>query len=148
MNNKFLLIGMSILFVVILCSCSVDVNNFFSDDESKLSDKTVFEIKENNDVKNNECDEKTDDTKEVSKNDDVKNNESSASSGSGESNINVDVVPVSSSNLSNTTCAWGFRRMKDEIQPEFSVSYTKPLDEYEGIYVGNKDSRVIYLTFD
>lgn len=149
MNNKFLLIGMSILFVVILCSCSVDVNNFFSDDESKLSsDKTVFEIKENNDVKNNECDEKTDDTKEVSKNDDVKNNESTASSGSGENNINVDVVPVSSSNLSNTTCAWGFRRMKDEIQPEFSASYTKPLDEYEGIYVGNKDSRVIYLTFD
>lgn len=141
MNNKILLISMLILFAVILCSCNVDVNDLLSDDESKVSNKTVFEIKENN-----EYNDELDDDKNVSKNDN--NNKDNVFEDSGDSDVNVDVIPVSSSNLSNTTCAWGFRRMKDEIQPEFSSSYTKYLDEYEGIYVGNKDSRVIYLTFD
>ena len=62
--------------------------------------------------------------------------------------ITVEVIPVSNENLSNTTYAWGFRRMKDNVQPEFTASYTKVLDEYEGIYVGNKEDKSIYLTFD
>ena len=62
--------------------------------------------------------------------------------------VKVDVIETSTSNLSNTKCAWGFRRMKDAMQPEFSAGYVKPLDEYGGIYVGNKDEKVIYLTFD
>lgn len=62
--------------------------------------------------------------------------------------ITVEVIPVSNANLSNTTYAWGFRRMKDNVQPEFTASYTKVLDDYEGIYVGNKDDKSIYLTFD
>ena len=62
--------------------------------------------------------------------------------------ITVEVIPVSNVNLSNTTFAWGFRRMKDNAQPEFTASYTKVLDDYEGIYVGNKDDKNIYLTFD
>lgn len=68
--------------------------------------------------------------------------------GSGEDDIIIEVVPVSTVNLSNTTYAWGFRRMKDNVQPEFTASYTKVLDDYEGIYVGNKEDKVIYLTFD
>lgn len=62
--------------------------------------------------------------------------------------IDVEFIPVSNTNLSNTTYAWGFRRMKDKVQPEFTASYTKVLDEYEGIYVGNKEDKNIYLTFD
>ena len=65
-----------------------------------------------------------------------------------EEEITVEVIPVSNANLSNTTYAWGFRRMKDAVQPEFTASYTKVLDDYEGIYVGNKDDKSIYLTFD
>ena len=65
-----------------------------------------------------------------------------------EPDVKVDVIETSTSNLSNTKCAWGFRRMKDAMQPEFSAGYVKPLDEYGGIYVGNKDEKVIYLTFD
>lgn len=65
-----------------------------------------------------------------------------------EEDITVEVIPVSNANLSNTTYAWGFRRMKDNVQPEFTASYTKVLDDYEGIYVGNKDDKNIYLTFD
>ena len=62
--------------------------------------------------------------------------------------IEIELIPVSNANLSNTTYAWGFRRMNDNVQPEFTASYTKVLDDYEGIYVGNKNEKVIYLTFD
>lgn len=63
-------------------------------------------------------------------------------------NIKTEMVEVSSSNLSNKTNAWGFVRKKDNIQPEFAAQYTKVLDAYEGIYVGNKEEKNIYLTFD
>lgn len=62
--------------------------------------------------------------------------------------ITVELEPVTAPVLSNKTYAWGFRRMKDGVQPEFTASYTKVLDDYEGIYVGNNDEKKIYLTFD
>ena len=62
--------------------------------------------------------------------------------------IETEIVPVSGSNLSNRTNAWGFVRKKDNVQPEFANQYTKVLDAYEGIYVGNKEEKKIYLTFD
>lgn len=61
---------------------------------------------------------------------------------------NTEAIEVVTKPLSNETFAWGFRRMKNEVQPEFRASYVKPLNEYDGIYVGNKEDRVIYLTFD
>ena len=57
-------------------------------------------------------------------------------------------VSVEANALSNKTYAWGFRRMKDEVQPEFTASYAKVLDDYNGIYVGNQEEKVVYLTFD
>lgn len=57
-------------------------------------------------------------------------------------------VLVSASGLSNKTNAWGFVRKKNEVRPEFAAQYTKVLDDYEGIYAGNPDEKVIYLTFD
>ena len=57
-------------------------------------------------------------------------------------------ILVSATNLSNKTNAWGFVRQKNEVRPQFSAGYTKVLDDYEGIYAGNKDEKVIYLTFD
>ena len=74
------------------------------------------------------------------------NNEEMAQTG--DEDITIEVIPVSNTNLSNTTHAWGFVRKKDNVQPEFSASYIKVLDDYEGIYVGNKADKVIYLTFD
>lgn len=52
------------------------------------------------------------------------------------------------STLSNKTNAWGFVRKPEGTQPEFHGPYTKVLDDYEGIYAGNKDNKVVYLTFD
>lgn len=66
------------------------------------------------------------------------------------SNVNqhIQSVEVSAVALSNQTIAWGFRRMKNGVQPEFTAAYIKPLNKYNGIYVGNNNDRVIYLTFD
>ena len=59
-----------------------------------------------------------------------------------------EIVEVVVPQLSNKMNAWGFRRMKGGVQPEFAAQYTKVLDDYEGIYVGNKDEKRVYLTFD
>ncbi len=60
----------------------------------------------------------------------------------------VSVIPTSTVNLSNSVCAWGFVRQKDGKQPQIHGPYAKPLDDYDGIYLGNPDSKRIYLTFD
>lgn len=65
-----------------------------------------------------------------------------------EENIEVEVTPVSTSNLSNTVCAWGFVRKKDAVQPEIYGPYSKVLNAYDGIYMGNNNAKRIYLTFD
>jgi peptidoglycan-N-acetylmuramic acid deacetylase len=70
------------------------------------------------------------------------NNESEVEEVNQEENIPVVTEP------SNKKFAWGFRRMKDSVQPEFTSSYAKVLNDYSGIYVGNKDDKVVYLTFD
>ena len=57
-------------------------------------------------------------------------------------------ILVSATALSNKTNAWGFVRKKNEVRPEFAAQYIKVLDDYEGIYAGNPDEKVIYLTFD
>ncbi len=60
----------------------------------------------------------------------------------------LEVASSTYSNLSNKTNAWGFVRKPEGTQPEFYGPYTKILDEYEGIYCGNNDEKIIYLTFD
>ena len=59
-----------------------------------------------------------------------------------------DTIQVSNVSLSNETIAWGFRRMKNGAQPEFSSSYTSPLNKFKAIYIGNKEEKYVYLTFD
>ncbi len=58
------------------------------------------------------------------------------------------VVPTSTSSLSNSTCAWGFVRKKDEQKPEFYGPHAKVLDAYQGIYCAKGNDKVIYLTMD
>lgn len=60
----------------------------------------------------------------------------------------VTEISVNATALSNKTNAWGFVRKKDGVQPEFAAIYTKSLNDYKGIYVGNKEEQVVYLTFD
>lgn len=59
------------------------------------------------------------------------------------------VVEVSSNQVEETkTYAWGFVRAKNNEQPSFTKQYVDVLDKYGGIYVGNSEEQVIYLTFD
>ena len=65
-----------------------------------------------------------------------------------EETLDVEVKPVTTTNLSNTVCAWGFVRKKDAVQPEIYGPYSKVLNAYDGIYMGNSNDKRIYLTFD
>ncbi len=58
------------------------------------------------------------------------------------------IIATSGTVLSNKTIAWGFRRMKNGMQPEFTVSFVKSLNDYNAIYIGNNEEKVVYLTFD
>ena len=44
--------------------------------------------------------------------------------------------------------AWGFRRGENNAQPTLDQKPLKALEKYDGIAMGNKDSKKIYLTFD
>ena len=93
-------------------------------EEQKESGNQIIEVAENNEEKvNNKTEEKTESSQSQS-------------------------ISVSATSLSNKTNAWGFVRKKNEVRPEFAAQYTKVLDDYEGIYAGNSEEKVIYLTFD
>ncbi len=50
--------------------------------------------------------------------------------------------------ISNKTIEWGIKRGKDHSQPDVGTINKNILETYQGIYMGNKNSKYIYLTFD
>lgn len=59
------------------------------------------------------------------------------------------VVQTSSMDtLSNTKIGWGIKRSDNHEQPDVGAKNKEILDKYQGIYMGNKDKKVVYLTFD
>ena len=48
----------------------------------------------------------------------------------------------------NTKIEWGIKRNDNHEQPDISTEYRKVLEENNGICLGNKDKKNIYLTFD
>lgn len=62
---------------------------------------------------------------------------------------NAITKPVSSySTLSNQKYGWGLKRNSEHKTPEIPSSIVSTLKKYNGIYVGNENEKVIYLTFD
>ena len=57
-------------------------------------------------------------------------------------------IQTSSSTLSNKKIGWGIKRGKDHKQPDVGSVNKKILDTYDGICMGNADSKYVYLTFD
>ena len=55
---------------------------------------------------------------------------------------------TSDSSLSSSKIEWGVSRGKDHMQPDFGSKNIKLMEENNGIYIGNKDKKYIYLTFD
>ena len=125
------LLAILVIMSFILTGCSQDVEKNINTEE--IQSRPSGEIKDIPKDENKESGENKEDIKasgEIQKEEEIK----------------TEIIQTSTSTLSNQKCAWGFRRMKENKQPEFSSVFTKPLDEYNGIYVGNKDEKVIYLT--
>ena len=50
--------------------------------------------------------------------------------------------------LSNQKISWGIKREKDHVQPDLGRKNKEIIYQYEGIPIGNKDKKYVYLTFD
>ena len=55
---------------------------------------------------------------------------------------------TSSNALSNELIGWGIKRANNHEQPDVGARNKKLLDEAEGLCLGNKEKKYIYLTFD
>lgn len=55
---------------------------------------------------------------------------------------------VSSENLDNKKIGWGIKRVKDHKQPELGSRNIELLQQFEGIAMGNANTKRVYLTFD
>lgn len=55
---------------------------------------------------------------------------------------------VNANALSNTKIGWGIKREKDHKQPDLGKVNSELINKYEGISMGNNESKKIYLTFD
>ena len=64
------------------------------------------------------------------------------------SNVNENTVATSSTVLSNKKIGWGIKRAENHEQPDLGSSNLKLLQEYNGIAMGNKEDKFVYLTFD
>ena len=60
---------------------------------------------------------------------------------------NNDLV-VSANELSNKKVEWGIKRVENHQQPDLGKARLDTLSQNNGIAIGNKDSKKIYLTFD
>lgn len=57
-------------------------------------------------------------------------------------------MQTSSTALSNKTIGWGIKRAQNHEQPDLGSTNKALIEKYDGIAMGDKDSKVIYLTFD
>ena len=55
---------------------------------------------------------------------------------------------TSGSVLSNKKIGWGIKRNDNHEQPDLGKQNKELLEKYDGIAMGNKDSKKVYLTFD
>ena len=63
--------------------------------------------------------------------------------------VKLDTVPTNSSiELSNKKIGWGIKRAQNHEQPDIGSLNKKLLEQYNGIAMGNKDEKFVYLTFD
>ena len=59
-----------------------------------------------------------------------------------------ETILTNSKQISNEKIGWGIKRADNHEQPDLGTSRVKLLSENNGIAIGNKDSKKIYLTFD
>lgn len=52
------------------------------------------------------------------------------------------------SSLPNNKIGWGIKRNDNHNQPDVGTKNREIMDKYNGLYMGNAENKVIYLTFD
>ncbi len=60
----------------------------------------------------------------------------------------IETMQTSSEQVSNKKICWGIKRNAEHLQPDVGSSNQKILEENNGICLGNKNEKIIYLTFD
>ncbi len=145
-----------LIMMISICACSNTEEDLldYHQDSIESSNQTDNQLEKQDSQNLQQENVESQNSNETSSNKVNSDKQNSETSNSGEQNpntqatIQTQVAPVATSSLSNQKCAWGFRRMKDGVRPEFTASYTKPLDDYDGIYCGNSGEKIMYLTFD
>lgn len=57
-------------------------------------------------------------------------------------------ITTSTSSLSNKKIGWGIKRNDNHEQPDLGSKNKELLEKYDGIAMGNKEKKLVYLTFD
>lgn len=60
----------------------------------------------------------------------------------------IEISETSTEQISNKKISWGIRRNSNHEQPDVGSANKKILEDNNGICLGVKDKKVIYLTFD
>ncbi len=63
-------------------------------------------------------------------------------------NENITTKVTNTQEVSNKKIGWGIKRGNNHEQPDLGAKNIKLLNENNGIALGNKESKKIYLTFD
>lgn len=58
------------------------------------------------------------------------------------------VSSIATSELSNKKIGWGIKREKNHVQPQLGEKNKELIEKYNGIAMGNSQSKKVYLTFD
>ena len=61
---------------------------------------------------------------------------------------NQTTITTSTSSLSNKKIGWGIKRNDNHEQPDLGSKNKELLEKYDGIAMGNKEEKIVYLTFD
>lgn len=61
---------------------------------------------------------------------------------------NKQAIQTSSSMLSNNKIEWGIKRADNNEQPDLGKKNRELIEKYNGMAMGNKESKKIYVTFD
>ena len=57
-------------------------------------------------------------------------------------------ILTSASSNSNKKINWGIKRGKNHEQPDLGTTNIELIEKYDGIAMGNKEKKYVYLTFD
>ena len=60
----------------------------------------------------------------------------------------IEIVQTSASQISDKKNAWGIKRNNEHQQPDVGSANRKILEDNNGMCLGNKDKKIIYITFD